>query len=169
MKPVSKNAPMASAPFVYDEQGRVSWDKMWEDFCILAKEGGPPHRADLLKSKGKASNPNSKEYKNVIDEVLRAYAMLTPYKAWDAHGWVAVKLFIPNMAKWFCDVIINENVECKREGRIIYLPINDDFTIEKEIKNVVTVLAKAYHYWYWHRSDINKFFIHAFGKDFGKF
>lgn len=45
-----KAAPMASAPMQYRENGEVAWGEMWESFCALALEGGPPHRGELLKA-----------------------------------------------------------------------------------------------------------------------
>lgn len=43
-----KRAPMASAPMQYRENGEVAWGEMWESFCALALDGGPPHRGELL-------------------------------------------------------------------------------------------------------------------------
>jgi hypothetical protein len=40
-----------------------------------------------------------------------------------------------------------ENVAVRREGRWIDLPAAPHFRLEKEIKNVITVIAKTYHYW----------------------
>ena len=33
-------APMRSAAFQYDADGRVAWDRMWGSFCDLAMAGG---------------------------------------------------------------------------------------------------------------------------------
>jgi sirohydrochlorin cobaltochelatase len=43
-----------------------------------------------------------------------------------------------------------ENVLARREGSTLYLPAGPDFTLGGEIKNVVTVVAKTYHYWLEH-------------------
>ena len=43
-------APMASAPMKYDDDGSVAWGDMWDSYCVLALEGGPPHREVMLES-----------------------------------------------------------------------------------------------------------------------
>jgi len=37
-------------------------------------------------------------------------------------------------------------------GAAIFLPAGPDYALEGEIKNVVTAVAKTYHYWTEHRS-----------------
>jgi sirohydrochlorin cobaltochelatase len=171
MKPTSKNAPMAAAPLVFNEQGEVQWDQMWDSFCLLAKEGGPPHRGDLLQGRGLVNNDvTSKQYLYAAAQIIRALQMLTPYNIVDKRdGWVEVQLKSKNQARWFAEIIRLENVECKVAGKTILLPVHDDFVLEKEIKNVVTVVAKAQHYWENHRSGFTKFIIHIFGKDIQDF
>jgi hypothetical protein len=34
---------MSSAPLRYRADGSVDWGNMWDSFCELAREGGPPH------------------------------------------------------------------------------------------------------------------------------
>ena len=41
-------APMAAAPMKYQPDGSVDWGNMWDSFCVLAREGGPPHRGTML-------------------------------------------------------------------------------------------------------------------------
>jgi sirohydrochlorin cobaltochelatase len=43
--------------------------------------------------------------------------------------------------------IIVENVMVRREGNTIYLPAGPKFTLKREIKNVITTVAKTVHYW----------------------
>jgi sirohydrochlorin cobaltochelatase len=43
--------------------------------------------------------------------------------------------------------IVVENVLARREGAILFLPASPRFTLCEEIKNVVTAVAKTYHYW----------------------
>lgn len=165
-----KNAPMSSAPFVYDDKGAVAWDKMWGSFCYLAKEGGPAHRETLLVGRGLKNDFSSEQYKNACQEIIRAFRLLVPYHIFDAeNGWIGIRLHSIGHAKWFCDIINSENVECKIEGRIIYMPVNDDFVLEKEIKNDVTVVGKAYHYWKWHQNPIEKLSVLLFGKDIHRY
>ena len=52
-----------------------------------------------------------------------------------------------NMALWLLRAIVVENVCVRREGTRLFLPVGPAFQLEKEIKNVITVLAKTYHYW----------------------
>jgi sirohydrochlorin cobaltochelatase len=170
MSSADKSKPMSSAPFVYNEDGSVAWDKMWTSYCYLAKEGGPPHRDTMLKSKNAGNDLGSEPYKQAVKEILRAYSLLIPYKSFDnKDGWVGIKLLSKGMAKWFSGVINSENVECKQEGKFIFLPVNDDFSLEKEIKNDVTVVGKAYHYWKWHYTDFEKLMVIVFGKDLHRY
>ena len=43
-----------------------------------------------------------------------------------------------------------ENVAARRRGAILELPVAPHFRLEKEIKNVITVIAKTCHYWLGH-------------------
>jgi hypothetical protein len=43
-----------------------------------------------------------------------------------------------------------ENVSVRAEGALVDLPAAPHFRLEKEIKNVVTVIAKTCHYWLGH-------------------
>jgi hypothetical protein len=162
----SKNVPMSSAPFIYDSDGKPAWDKMWDAYCNLAAEGGPPHRGEMLRSKGTANNFNSDQYKYAVSEIERAFGQIIPYKFESTNnGYIKVTLKNKNMAKWFSDIINKENVECQVKDADIFLPVNDDFTLEKEIKNVVTVMGKAFHYWSRHRNWFEKLSINQFGSD----
>ena len=48
--------------------------------------------------------------------------------------------------------IVVENVMVRREREVLYLPAGPRFTLEGEIKNVVTVVAKTFHYWTQHQA-----------------
>jgi sirohydrochlorin cobaltochelatase len=54
------------------------------------------------------------------------------------------------MALWMLRAIVVENIFARREGQTLYLPAGPAFRLEGEIKNVITVLAKTYHYWTQH-------------------
>ena len=43
-----------------------------------------------------------------------------------------------------------ENVAARRQGAMLDLPAAPQFRLEKEIKNVITVMAKTCHYWVGH-------------------
>jgi hypothetical protein len=51
------------------------------------------------------------------------------------------------MAAWMLRAITMENVAVRGMGADLELPAGPAFRFEKEIKNVVTVAAKAAHYW----------------------
>jgi sirohydrochlorin cobaltochelatase len=58
------------------------------------------------------------------------------------------------MALWLLRAILVENVSVRREDNVLYLPAGPDFQLEKEIKNVITVVAKTHHYWIEHASAL---------------
>jgi hypothetical protein len=62
-------------------------------------------------------------------------------------GWIRVMCHSETMAAWMHRAITTENVAVRRDARALDLPASPAFTIEKEIKNVVTVVAKTTHYW----------------------
>ena len=74
---------------------------------------------------------------------LRSYVSPTP-------GWVSVACHGDAMAGWLVRAIVMENVAARRRGAILELPAAPHFRLEKEIKNVVTVIAKTCHYWLGH-------------------
>ncbi|HEY1012928.1 MAG TPA: hypothetical protein VGE07_09525, partial [Herpetosiphonaceae bacterium] len=65
---IDKKAPMASAPMRYAEDGSVDWGNMWDSFCALALEGGPPHRATLLDAPSDI-DPADPAYQAAQDEI----------------------------------------------------------------------------------------------------
>jgi sirohydrochlorin cobaltochelatase len=58
------------------------------------------------------------------------------------------------MALWMLRAIVVENVTVRREDRVLWFPAGPTFRLEKEIKNVVTVVAKTTHYWQEHLAAI---------------
>ena len=74
---------------------------------------------------------------------LRSYLSPTP-------GWVCVTCLGDAMAGWLHRAIVMENVAARRRGAILELPVAPQFRLEKEIKNVITVIAKTCHYWLGH-------------------
>ena len=55
------------------------------------------------------------------------------------------------MAVWLLRAIVVENVSVRREGATLFLPAGPGYRVEKEIKNVITAVAKTHHYWAEHR------------------
>ena len=143
-------APMGTAPMRYTEDGQVSWDEMWTDFCDLALAGGPPHRDTLLEpvppDEVKADLQN---YERVVAEIERGWRLVTglPTKHSEKLGWVGLQCEDEEMALWMLRAIVVENVCVRREGSVLYLPAGPAFRLDKEIKNVITVVAKTHHYW----------------------
>lgn len=142
-----RSAPMASAPMRYTDDGQVDWENMWDSFCALPREGGPPHRATPLQSDDRA-DPASPAYRAVIAEVVRGVTAVSGLAAEAAApGWVAVHCASPGMARWLADAIVEENVQARSEGTRLLIPAGADYTLKGEIKNVVTAVAKTSHYW----------------------
>jgi sirohydrochlorin cobaltochelatase len=146
---------MGSAPLRFDEQGRVAWDRMWTDFCDLALAGGPPHRGTLLEPPAPEQvRADPENYQRVLTEVKRGLDLVTglPLVESESPGWIGVQCHNDEMALWLLRAIIVENVSVRREGNVLFLPVGPTFQLEKEIKNVITVLAKTHHYWTEHAS-----------------
>lgn len=142
-----KRKPMASAPMRYGPDGAVDWGNMWDSFCALAQEGGPPHRDEMLHP-GEDSDPASPEYRFAVEEIARGIAAVSglgaePYET----GWLAVRCPSPSVARWLAEAILEEQVEARAEGSLLLVPVGDWFTVKGEIKNVITVVAKTTHYW----------------------
>jgi sirohydrochlorin cobaltochelatase len=147
---VVSSAPMGAAPLLRDADGRVAWDAMWQGFCELALAGGPPHRGTLLEAltPGEALADPAR-YAEVQAELARGIQMITglPVVVDGAPGWIGVRCADEEMAIWLMRAIVVENVMVRREGSVLFLPAGSRFTLDNEIKNVVTAVAKTHHYW----------------------
>ena len=143
-------APMGTAPMLYKDNGQVAWNQMWTDFCDLALAGGPPHRGSLLEPVTPDEvKANQEGYERVVAEIERGFQLVTglPTMRSEKVGWVGLKCKDEEMALWLLRAIVVENVCVRREGAVLFLPAGPTFTLEKEIKNVITVVAKTHHYW----------------------
>jgi sirohydrochlorin cobaltochelatase len=141
---------MGTAPLKFDRDGKVAWDEIWTSFCDLALAGGPPHRGTLLEAVPAAEAlAEPEKYQAVVAEIERGIQLVTglPVLAGQTPGWVGVRCDGEEMAVWLMRAIIVENVMVRREGDVLYLPAGPRFTLKREIKNVVTVVAKTCHYW----------------------
>jgi sirohydrochlorin cobaltochelatase len=147
VRPVS----MGSAGLKFGADGRVAWDEIWGSFCDLAMAGGPPHRGRLLEAASEAEIvAEPYRYAQVIAEICRGISLVSGLVAEEspAAGWVRVTCESHVMAEWLVRAITMENVAVRTgEGRTIDLPMGPGFRLEKEIKNVVTVVAKTCHFW----------------------
>jgi hypothetical protein len=141
---------MGSAALVYDADGKVPWDSLWTSFCDLAMAGGPPHRGTLLSNvPSEAIAEKREEYEQVVAELRRGIELASGLATCESAtpGWVGVCCQDEHMAAWILRAIIVENILVRREGSVLYLPAGPGFRIEKEIKNVITAVAKTTHYW----------------------
>jgi sirohydrochlorin cobaltochelatase len=149
IQPVS----MGSAGLKFAPDGQVAWNEMWATFCDLAMAGGPPHKGALLEPAPRAAVEAAPDrYQTVVDEICRGITMVTDLGAYPAPvpGWVHVDCFSEAMAGWLLRAIVMENVSARTDGLVLALPAGPDYRLEKEIKNVVTVIAKTCHYWTGH-------------------
>jgi sirohydrochlorin cobaltochelatase len=153
---------MGSAGLKLAPDGTVAWDEIWQTFCDLAMAGGPPHKGALLGPGDPASiAANSQQYEAVADEICRGIWLAAdlPAQADQRAGWVRVQCHSATMADWLSRAIVMENVAARSSGVMLYLPAAPHFRIEKEIKNVVTVIAKTAHYWMGHMTRSQKALI----------
>ena len=115
--------------------------------------GGPPHKGRLLQPGAAdeiAAEPD--RYATVTGEICRGITMATglPSDPSPEPGWIHVGCDSDGMAGWLLRAIGMENVAVRAEGTVLELPAGPAYRIDKEIKNVVTVIAKTCHYWSGH-------------------
>jgi sirohydrochlorin cobaltochelatase len=149
VQPVS----MGSAGLRFDANGKVAWNEMWDTFCDLAMAGGPPHKGRLLEPASPAAiEAQPDRYAAVVEEIRRGIRMVTglDVESGPAPGWVRVTCESEAMAGWLLRAIVIENVAVQADGPDLELPASPAYRVEKEIKNVVTVIAKTCHYWQEH-------------------
>jgi hypothetical protein len=147
------SAPMRSAGLKYGADGKVAWNEIWGSFCDLAMAGGPPHKGMLLAAGTPAAIDGSPaRHAEVAAEIGRGIELVTelPAERSPVPGWVRVTCLNETMARWLQCAIVMENVAVRREHHMLDLPAAPSFQLEKEIKNVVTVIAKTSHYWLGH-------------------
>ena len=145
--------PMGSAGLKYDIDGNVAWNEIWASFCDLALAGGPPHKGTLLEpGRPDAIDAHSHRYVEVTKEICRGISMAALLHANPSPhpGWIRVTCLSEGMAGWLLRAIVIENVAARAEGTAVDLPAAPHFRLEKEIKNVITVIAKTSHYWLEH-------------------
>ena len=150
---------MGSAGLKYGADGKVAWDQIWGSFCDLAMAGGPPHKGQLLEpGRPEAIAADPARYAEVVDEICRGITLASELPAQDSPqpGWVSVDCYSETMASWLLRAIVMENVAARSDGRALFLPAAPAFRLDKEIKNVITVIAKTTHYWMGHMSRAQK-------------
>ncbi len=145
---------MGSATIDSDQFGEVAWNEIWTSFCDLAMAGGPPHRGRLLEAiTAEQAMANPYAYEAVVAELRRGIESVTGLQTLkgEVPGWIGVVCNDEAMAVWLMRAIIVENVMVRREGHVVFLPAGPDFRVKKEIKNVITSVAKTVHYWRAHK------------------
>ncbi len=159
VEPVS----MGSAGLKYGRDGKVAWQDIWQTFCDLAMAGGPPHKGKLLLPATREEIEAAPErYEEVVEEICRGVKLVTFLEcaASGVPGWVRVECGSAVTAGWLARAIVMENVSarCELAGDAtgLLLPAGPGFRVEKEIKNVVTVMAKTCHYWLDHTWEAQK-------------
>ena len=151
--------PMGSAGVRFGEDGRVAWDQMWGSFCDLAMAGGPPHKGKLLEAaRLEEINADRAGYATAVAEICRGIAMVTDLApvASAKPGWIVMECETEGMAAWLLRAITIENVAVRADGALLELPAAPGYRLLKEIKNVITVIAKTAHYWVGHMSVIHR-------------
>ena len=144
---------MGSAGLRFGVDGRVAWNEIWGSFCDLAMAGGPPHKGTLLEpGSGEAIGAEGQRYGEVVEEICRGVGLVTGLWVEDSEdaGWVRMYCTSAAMAGWLARAIVMENVSARSQGLMLYLPAGPAYRVEKEIKNVVTAVAKTCHYWVEH-------------------
>jgi hypothetical protein len=145
--------PMRSAGLKYDAHGQVAWNEIWGSFCDLALAGGPPHKGALLEpGREHDITVHGDRYREVVDEIRRGIMLVTGMTAEPSPraGWIRTTCPSETMAGWLLRAITIENVSVRAELNALDLPAAPSYRLDKEIKNVVTVIAKTCHYWIGH-------------------
>lgn len=153
---------MGSAGLKFAADGKVAWDEIWQTFCDLAMAGGPPHKGTLLEPGDPADvAAHQEQYGTAAEEICRGIWLAAdlPAQVDTRPGWLRVQCHNATMADWLVRAIVMENVAARSSGVMLYLPAAPHFRIEKEIKNVITVIAKTAHYWMGHMSRSQKTLI----------
>jgi sirohydrochlorin cobaltochelatase len=151
-------APMGAAALVYDADGKVAWDEIWQGFCDLALAGGPSHRGTLLEPVSPdTATADPQAYEKVLAELERGIHMVTglPVIQSTTPGWIGLECDSDDMAIWLLRAIVVENISVRREGKTLFFPAASHFRLEKEIKNIITVIAKTTHYWHEHAQALS--------------
>jgi sirohydrochlorin cobaltochelatase len=142
--------PMSSAPFVWREDRRPDWARMWTTFCDLALYGGPPQRgpeSPLRAPTGQAVDSDG----DMVAEMRRGIWETTGLYAESIEpGWLSVTCESPAMAAWMCAAILLENVHARVEEDRLVLPAGPGYRLQDEVKSIITVVAKTHHYWQAH-------------------
>jgi len=151
--------PMGSAGVRYGADGQVAWDQMWGSFCDLAMAGGPPHKGTLLEpARREEIDADRAGYAGVVAEISRGIGMITDLAPVESRtpGWIVMECSTAGMAAWLLRTITIENVAVRADGAFLELPAGPAYRLLKEVRNVITVIAKTTHYWVGHMSVMHR-------------
>ncbi|HXJ80696.1 MAG TPA: hypothetical protein VMS64_18700 [Candidatus Methylomirabilis sp.] len=144
-------ATMSGAPFLWRDDGRPDWARMWTAFCDLALYGGPPHRGPETPIRAPKGDDEVESDVEMIAEMRRGIWETTGlYAEPSAPGWLAVTCESVKMAAWLCAAIILENVDARLEDDRLLVPAGPGYQLKDEVKSIITVVAKTHHYWQAH-------------------
>ena len=155
IQPVS----MGTAGVRYGADGKIAWDQIWGSFCDLAMAGGPPHKGTLLEpALDREIRADAGACEAVVAEICRGIMMVTDLEAEPSPsaGWVRVHCPTRGMAGWLLRAIAMENISVRADGPTLELPAGPSYRLHKEVKNVITVVAKTAHYWVGHMSVMHR-------------
>jgi hypothetical protein len=98
-------------------------------------------------------DPQSPAYQTAATEIIRGIRLVSGLEAALAEpGWMAVECGSASKARWLSEQIVQEQVAATYRGVQLWVPVDGRFTVDNEIKSVITVLAKTTHYWRNHLS-----------------
>ena len=99
------------------------------------------------------TNPDTSSdgYHFAVTEIARGIGEVAELTAVPATpGWLQVLCQSEGQARWLAEAIVDENVQARHDGHLLFVPVGDQFRLKKEIKNVITAVAKTTHYWQEH-------------------
>jgi hypothetical protein len=112
--------------------------------------GGPPHKGKLLLPASQDEiHADPRRYREVVEEICRGIMLVSGLTVRPSPfpGWVRVTCDSAVTAGWLARAIVMENVSARCDDAALELPAGPSFRVEKEIKNVITSVAKTTHYW----------------------
>ncbi len=125
---------------------------MWDSYCALALDGGPAHRPTLLDFSAEVESAEAYDFYTEMDvarEIVRGIYEVSGRES--VHGMphtIMVFCRTSEEAIWMVGAMTAEGVGCRRFSELaIELPVRAEWTVEKEVKNVITAVAKCTHYW----------------------
>lgn len=90
-------------------------------------------------------------YDAIVAELTRGIREVSGLEARaEEPGWLAVRCASPVMANWLAESTERENVQARAVESDLLLPVSAEYTLENEIKSIITVTAKTTDYWFNH-------------------